>query len=243
MFKTFTLASFIAIAAAAANSTVIVENVHTTTATITSCEDQKCVTSEVPQVVTETQVHHVTQWIEHCEDNACHQVPATESKVTKTIEGVETIYTTVCPLTTEVPAPSASVATETVVEGPKTVTVTCVDYHCLEEKPRPTDCAAEDVIVFVCNGEQCVKPAPVTSASVSVVTEHPITKAPVVSTSAPVVDEQQSTTIVTVCPPEGCAAKNTTQPKQPEQVEIYEGGASSLKIGFAVAAVAAAALL
>ncbi|MCH0629883.1 hypothetical protein JNB11_07920 [Kocuria palustris] len=264
MFKTFTLSAFVAIASAAAisaapeaNSTVIVENVITTTATITSCEDQKCVTSEVPQTLTETKTHHVTQWIEHCEDNACTKVPATHSTVTKTIEGVETVYTTECPLTTQ--APQVPVETVTKSEGPVTVTVTCTDYQCLEEKPKPTEAPENCVVVYVCNGEKCVKPLPTSEAEVQTTEAQPTTEAQV--------EQQPTTTTIVTCPPEGCNNEGKTSTAEvpqyttvtqcpaggcngtvtpsnpPANVDQWEGSASSMKIGFAVVAVAAAALL
>lgn len=280
MFKTFTLSAFVAIATAAAvsaapeaNSTVIVENVITTTATITSCEDQKCVTSEVPQTLTETKTHHVTHWIEHCEDDACHKVPATHSTVTKTIEGgVETVYTTECPLTTQVPEVPAE--TVTVSQGPATVTVTCTDYQCLEDKPKPTEAPENCVVVYVCNGEKCVKPLPTSEAEVE---QGPTTTTIVTCPPEGCNNEGKTSTVevppqhttITTCPPEGCnneEGKTSTIPVPPQyttltqcppggcngtvtpsnppaNVEQWEGSASSMKIGFAVVAVAAAALL
>ncbi|CAN3373820.1 hypothetical protein DIURU_004336 [Diutina rugosa] len=67
-------------------------------------------TDTEPQTVTEIgSTIHTVITITSCEDNKCNEktVPATHSIVTKTIDSVETVYTTLCPIETgKQPAPA-----------------------------------------------------------------------------------------------------------------------------------------
>lgn len=247
--RSFAFASLVAIASAAANSTLVETVLHTTTATITSCdEQQQCVTSEVPETVTVTNTHHTIATITSCEDEKCEEteVPGEKSTVTGTVDGIETIYTTICPIETA-PQPTEQA----------TVTVTCTDYVCIEEKPKPTEAPEDCVFVYICNGAACVVPestlptqAPETVVETPIITKTLGDEVVTVTLPAPaptseIPAEGPKETTLTVCPPEGCnpVLNGTTPSQPPAQVPIYEGSANTAKAGVALIAVAALALL
>lgn len=100
----FAVASAALVASAAATSAVSASSIsyeveyvtrnHTTEVTVTSCSNHVCQTTVSP--VMETTVTKTVNGVETVYTTVC---PLTETVVTSTVEGVETIYTTVCPVT------------------------------------------------------------------------------------------------------------------------------------------------
>ena len=143
-------------------STGTVTSTNTDVITITSCSDNKCteITAPATETVTDKSTEVIT--ITSCSDNKCTEttVPATHSTVTTTVSGVESIYTTVCPLT------------ETVTDKHTTVvTVTsCSDNKC----SKSTVPATESEVVTTVNGVEStyttVCPITETKASTTVIT-------------------------------------------------------------------------
>lgn len=207
---------------------------HTTVVTITSCSDHKCVLTTVPatpsEIVTtvneevttyttycpltgdetETVTHASTKivTITSCSDNKCaeHTVPATPSVVTTTVEAVESIYTTWCPVDT----------TETVVsESTEYYTATTVGTSNGEVITKTT------VIPVVVETTEYYTPVTktytsegqvITATTVAPVTETPVTTtytsegavvtattvAPVVTTETPATEAEGSETTITL---------------------------------------------
>ncbi|CAH2350874.1 yeast-form wall Protein 1 [[Candida] railenensis] len=183
----------------APGGTATVTDKHTTVVTITSCSDHKCVLTTVPatpsEIVTtvneevttyttycpltgdetETVTHASTKivTITSCSDNKCSEatVPATASVVTTTVEAVESIYTTWCPVDT----------TETVVsESTEYYTATTVATSEGEVITKTT------VIPVVVETTEYYTPVTTTYTSegsvITATTVAPVTETPVTTT-------------------------------------------------------------
>ncbi|KAI5952869.1 hypothetical protein KGF54_003736 [Candida jiufengensis] len=112
------------------STTVITETVScsTTTGTSTLAGGETSVfTSSSPILSTHTAIITQVVTITSCHENKCHltTVPATPSVGTTTVHGVETVYTTYCPLSSVAPPPSTKALTTTDAHGaPTTVQAT-----------------------------------------------------------------------------------------------------------------------
>ncbi|KAG7195061.1 uncharacterized protein KQ657_004175 [Scheffersomyces spartinae] len=212
--STLSFATLIACAAAFSNTTVT--EYSTTDITITSCSDNKC---------TET------------------TLPASLSVVTETVNGVETIYTTICPETETTPVPTTVEMTTvtTTVEGTVYTTVCPVTEvtpmttitTTVEGTVYTTVCPVSEVTVA---STSATPVAPVsTSEGVSYVD---LTTTPVVTVSSSV--EATSYKQLTLTSYYASSAGNATV--APE-VSTFEGKAAQLAVGVAGFAGLAAVLL
>ncbi|KAI5966922.1 uncharacterized protein KGF55_000331 [Candida pseudojiufengensis] len=95
----------------------------TTTGTSTLSDGSESVwTSSTPILSTVTAIATHVVTITSCHEDKCHltTVPGTESVGTTTVEGVETVYTTYCPLSSVAPPPSTKAITTTDSHGAHT---------------------------------------------------------------------------------------------------------------------------
>lgn len=117
----FAVASAALVASAAATSAISASSIsyeveyvtrnHTTEVTVTSCSNHVCQTTVSP--VVEATITKTVDGVETVYTTVC---PLTETVVTSTVEGVETIYTTVCPVTE-----AEATATPTIAKGVSSV--------------------------------------------------------------------------------------------------------------------------
>lgn len=267
---------------AATDGELTVTNKHTTVMTITSCSDNKCSETEVPatEVVTtvtsegivtayttvcplteegtttETEYSTTVMTITSCADNKCHEtvVPAKETVTTETVEGVETIYTTVCPLSDETTAPAPTTEAAESYDATSTeyvtsyITITSCGANGCEEKSM-----VETVTTVTINGVETAYTTycPVEEATTAATT--PATTAGVETTAAgftnstapvttPVVAPTTSlntTDVVKVCTGPECDTTTTIQsvvtvsvsgvasPSVEADVSTFEAGAAS----------------
>ncbi|EGW32377.1 uncharacterized protein SPAPADRAFT_61454 [Spathaspora passalidarum NRRL Y-27907] len=106
LLATAALASTVAAASSGvpANSTETVTDLSTTLVTITHCEENKCsatVSPALKSVATVTVQGVETVYTTYCPLTSEEAAKSTLSTITTTVEGVETVYTTYCPLTEE----------------------------------------------------------------------------------------------------------------------------------------------
>ena len=214
-------------------------------------------TDTEPQTVTEIgSTIHTVITITSCEDNKCNEktVPATHSIVTKTIDSVETVYTTLCPIETgeqeTQPAPAPGPTGEQgqpPAEGEKTT-------EGQPPAPAPTGNASQGPAPHSSapapaapaapenNNNKSQPPAPApTSAAEETKAPAPAPTGNASKGPAPL------TTATTVAGPEKSAPiqqqQQTSAPGVPEVSGALEGAANANKLGFAMGAIGLIAAL
>ncbi|CAH6718544.1 yeast-form wall Protein 1 [[Candida] jaroonii] len=265
--------SEVADASSAAGGELTVTNSHTTVMTITSCSDNKCSETEVPatEVVTtvtsegivtayttvcplteegtttETEFSTTVMTITSCADNKCHEtvVPAKETVTTETVEGVETIYTTYCPLSDESSAPAPTTLAPESYDATSTeyvtsyITITSCGANGCEEKSM-----VETVTTVTVNGVEtayttyCPIEEATTGAETSTV-GYANSTAPVTTPIVAPTTSLNTTDVVTVCTGPDCDTTTTVQavvtvsvsggasPSVEADVSTFEAGAAT----------------
>lgn len=205
-------------ATSAPTSSAPASSVPVSSTPVTSAPVSSAPATTSQHTVTLTNTESTLLTITSCSDHVCHEstVPATLGPVTTTVEGVETIYTTYCPVTTETPATVAPVTSTvtpvTTTVTPVTTTITPATVAPVTSTVTPvtiTKSAVESVATWSSAYTKTISGTEVVVTSVITITSavH-TTAAPVVSTAVTVAPVSTAAPAVITTAFEGMAGSN-----------------------------------